>query len=562
MRELIFGLIGGTALLMYSIEMMGDGLEKVSGPMMKKILGALTGNALKSTFVGMLLTALVQSSTAVTVLTVGFVNAGLMKFSQAVGIIYGANIGTTITAQLMALSFSFKLTDVALPVLGAGFAIIYFSRRDHIKHLGSAIMGFGMMFYGLKILNAGAPIMQTSETLRFFFTHYASIPLVGVLLGIVATAMVHSSAATVALVMVLGTTGMIDFPTAIYLTLGDNIGTCVTAQIASMAGNISARRTAWAHTLYNMVGVVLVFFFVPQYAALVKSVTFAYQPAAGMDILIANTHTIFNVASALIFLPFTKYFVRFLETVVKQKAGQDWDDDDDSKVMDRLLLNTPVAAVDAAKKVINISALRSKSMLEQTMVFIYEGKMSLLDEVNRSEQKLNAAQRNLTRYMVQLSKGSLTGIPPSIIPALITCMNHVERTGDHARDLVELAQIKVDRHLSFSDQALLDLKDLEKLVLDMYGFLAELLLNPKKTEENFLRLRDMEDAVDVKAKTLLDGHVLRLEEGLCTVEAGVYFMDIVNFLERISDHIFKAAKDLRAGEAGIGKNAKPGSKLS
>jgi len=549
MKDLIFGLIGGTALLMYGIEMMGDGLEKVSGPMMKRILAAMTGNVFKATLVGAILTALVQSSTAITVLTVGFVNAGLMNLTQAVGIIYGANIGTTITAQLMALSFRFKLTDIALPMLGIGFAITYFAKKDSYKNLGSAIMGFGMMFYGLKILNAGAPYMQNSEALKYFFEHYASMPLVGVLLGIFATAMVHSSAATVALVMVLGTTGMIDFHTAIYLTLGDNIGTCITAQLAAMTGNIYARRTAWCHTLYNLAGVLIMLMIVPQAARGIEAITYSMAPNAGMDVLIANTHTLFNVASAVVFMPFTKQFVNLLERLVKPKEV--WEVDDDSRVLDKLLLNTPLAAVQAAKKAISMGAARSKEMLHQTMAFIYTGDMSKLAEVNASEQKLNALQRNQTRFVVQLSKGTLTGIQASIIPALITCMNHVERTGDHAQDLVELAQIKVDRHLHFSEKAIADLKDLEALVMRMFELLDDLLSESPRAEEDFQKIKRLEDEVDVKAKELVDGHVERLEQGACTVESGVYFMDITNFLERISDHIFKAARDLRTGETGL-----------
>lgn len=554
MQDLIFGLIGGTALLMYGIQLMGDGLEKVSGPMMKRILAALTGNVFKATLVGTVLTALVQSSTAITVLTVGFVNAGLMNLSQAVGIIYGANIGTTVTAQLMALSFRFKLTTIALPMLGIGFAITYFAKKDVYRNLGSAIMGFGMMFYGLKILNAGAPYMQNSEMLKYFFAHYASIPLVGVALGIFATAMVHSSAATVALVMVLGTTGMIDLHTAIYLTLGDNIGTCITAQLASMTGNIYARRTAWCHTLYNLAGVFLVFFFVSPAARGIEAITYGMSPNAGMDVLIANFHTVFNVASAIVFMPFTKYFVAFLEKIVK--PHEVWDEDDDSRVLDKLLLNTPLAAVQAAKKAISLGATRSKEMLRQTMDFIYTGNMSSLNEVNASEQKLNALQRNQTRYVVQLSKGTLTGIQASIIPGLITCMNHVERTGDHAEDLVKLAQIKVDRHLHFSDKAINDLKDLEALVMRMFDLLIDLLSDSPRIDEDFQSIKCLEDEVDVKAKEMVDGHVERLEQGSCTVESGVYFMDITNFLERISDHIFKAARDLRAGETNNKENRK------
>lgn len=549
MRDLIFGLVGGTALLMFGIRMMGEALEKFSTPMLKRILSALTGNVFKATLVGVMLTALVQSSTAVTVLSVGFVNAGLLKFTQAIGIIYGANIGTTVTAQLMALSFRFKLTDIAMPIIGVGFAITYFARKEGAKNIGNAMMGFGLLFLGLKTLNSGAPFMQNSETIRFFFSNYASIPAVGILLGVVVTAMVHSSSATVALVMVLGATGIIDFHTAIYLTLGDNIGTCITAQLASLQGNIYARRTAWAHTLYNVIGVALLMFFVPQAAIVVEKITALYVSNAGLDVLIANFHTIFNVASTLVFLPITKYFVSFLEWAVKPQ--DEWEEADDSSVLDKLLLNTPVAAVKASKEAIRRAVERSKTMLELTMNAIYTGDLSGVSVVDESEVQLNALQRNLTRYVVQLSKGNLTGIQASVIPALITCINHVERTGDHVKDLEKLAQVKEERRLPFSDIALKDMKDLQDLVMEMYELLVQILAGGPNSQDEYKRLLRLEDTVDIKAKELVDGHVERLEKEACSVEAGVYFMDIVNFLERISDHIYKAGRDLRNGELGI-----------
>lgn len=215
MEELIFGLIGGTALLMYGVSLMGDGLERASGDTMKKILTVLTGKVWSAFFVGIFVTAIVQSSTAVTVLTVGFVNSGLMKLHQALGIIYGANIGTTITAQLMAFSFKFKLTDVALPILGIGFALSNISKNRKVRYLGQALMGFGMMFLGLRILNDGIPYMEESEAMRYFFANYASIPIIGILLGAFATAVVHSSAATIGLVMVLSQAGLLDLKSSL-----------------------------------------------------------------------------------------------------------------------------------------------------------------------------------------------------------------------------------------------------------------------------------------------------------------------------------------------------------
>ncbi|TDT56473.1 Na/Pi cotransporter family protein [Fonticella tunisiensis] len=316
MRDFIFGIMGGTALLMYGVNMMGSGLERASGRVMKKILSIFTGRVWSAFMAGTFLTALVQSSTAVTVLTVGFVNAGLMKLPQAVGIIYGANIGTTITAQLMSASYSFNLTDYALPVLSVGFIINLTFKNKTIKSFGEALMGFGMMFLGLKILNLGVPFMSKSDTLKYFFRTYASIPTIGIFLGALATALVHSSSATVGLVMVLGEAGLIDLTSAVCIMLGDNIGTCITAQLASLTGNINARRTAWAHTLYNMIGVIIVAFILPWFVNMIQGATLHFSKSTDISVQIANSHTIFNVLSAVIFLPITKYYVKFIEFVV------------------------------------------------------------------------------------------------------------------------------------------------------------------------------------------------------------------------------------------------------
>lgn len=317
MKNFIFGIIGGTALLMYGVELMGRGLEKTSGKLIKKILLILTGRVWSSFLVGIFLTALVQSSTAVTVLTVGFVNAGITKLPSAVGIIFGANIGTTITAQLMAASYSFSITDFALPVLGTGFLMTLF-KKDALKNLGEAFMGFGMMFLGLRILNSGVEFMRSSEDLNYFFKTYASIPIVALLLGTTVTALVHSSSATVGIVMVLGEAGLLDLTSAICIMLGDNIGTCITAQLASLTGNVNARRTAWAHTLYNTIGVIIALFVLPVFTHLVKYITLYLQPKAKISLIIANSHTIFNILSAVIFLPFTKQYVRFLKFLIKK----------------------------------------------------------------------------------------------------------------------------------------------------------------------------------------------------------------------------------------------------
>lgn len=545
MEELIFGLIGGTALLMYGVDMMGDGLEKASGETMKKILTVLTGKVWSAFLVGTFVTAIVQSSTAVTVLTVGFVNSGLMKLPQAVGIIYGANIGTTITAQLMAFSFKFKLTDIALPVLGIGFAINYIAKNKKIKNIGQAMMGFGMMFLGLKILNDGIPYMQQSEALKYFFTKYASIPVVGVILGIVVTAMVHSSAATVGLVMVLSQAGLIDLQSAICIMLGDNIGTCFTAQLASMTGNINARRTAWAHTLYNIFGVAITWITLPIFMKIVIFTTDYLTANADISVYIANAHTLFNLLSALLFLPITKYYVDFLYKVVKRKG----DHSNDKVHLDKLLLDTPVAALEASRTEIIRGTEILKDMVLDVMNIAYTDDRKRMTEVVDNEAIINEMQKELTKYIVEISRKGLTESQSIMIPAMISSINNIERSGDRVIEISSLCNKKIDGNLSFTDTAVSELKQLEKTIIELFN--STIIAIKNRDMELIDRIIKLEDEVDEMSERFQENHIRRLNEGTCNVDSGVLFIDMVSHLERIADHIYKIAmysKDELFGE--------------
>jgi len=534
MKELIFGLIGGTALLMYGVDKMGTGLEKASGEMMRKILSVLTGKVWSAFLVGTFLTALVQSSTAITVLTVGFVNAGLMKLPQAIGIIYGANIGTTITAQLMAFSFRLELTDIALPVLGVGFAISLLSKNKTLKNFGDAVMGFGMMFLGLRILNSGVPFMQSNETLRFFFLNYASVPWIAILLGIVATAAVHSSAATVGLVMVLGQAGLLDLSSAICVMFGDNIGTCITAQLASVQGNVHARRAAWAHTLYNIIGVLIAWILLPWFTHIVAVATDYFQPGGDIAVQIANSHTIFNIFSAVVFLPLTKYYVKFLETVIRDR-------EEDQEVVpvftDRLLLDTPIAAIKAAIAETARTAGIARRMFDEVMQGFYRNDPAKLDQAERDEETLNDLQRQITEYIIELSKRPLSYKESAMVPTLIAGINNVERIGDHSLSLSRLAHEKMEKNLVFSSEALTDLQEIRDIIFTMFDLTVKALETGDK--EAIAQVEDMESRMDGLSKRLQEGHAKRLEEGRCTVESGLIFLDVVNYLERIADHIYK-----------------------
>lgn len=538
----IFNLIGGIALLMYGVDKLGENLEKASGNIMKRILSVLTGRLMSAFAVGTILTAIVQSSTAITVLTVGFVNAGLMSLSQAIGIIYGANIGTTVTAQLFAASYSFKLTTYALPVLGIGFLINYMAKKPTIKNIGAAIMGFGLMFQGLALLNSGKDFLSHSPTVKYFFDTYATIPIVGILLGIAVTALIHSSSATVALVMVLGQAGLLGsdptmaLRTAICIMLGDNIGTCVTAQLASLTGNINARRAAWAHTLYNVIGVLLAWIFLPWFVASIQYITSVFMHSTNLNVEIANSHTVFNVLSAVIFIPFTKYYVRFLETIIRERKT----DAAAPVYLDRLLLDTPVAAFKATLLEIIRGTEISRRMIAAVMQSIQKHDETNLNTVHDDETTVNRIQKDTIQYTVELSQHSLNNKMSELVPVMINSVNNIERIGDHAINLTMLTKSYIENNLTFSPQALSELKTVYELIEEMFDATIRSLKEDDASAA--FEAIELEGRVDELCRSMQSGHIRRLEAGECTIESGIVYLDIVSYLERVADHICKVSQ--------------------
>lgn len=318
-KDLVFGILGGSALLMYGIDLMGDGLEKAAGKAIRKVLKALTGSLWSSFLAGTVITAVVQSSTAVTVLTVGFVNANLMGFKQAVGVIYGANIGTTITAQLMALD----ITGISLPAIGMGYILMAFSKKDIVKYLGKGMLGFGMLFLGLRLINLGVPFLQQDAGIVYFFQAYCSNIVISFLMGVLFTVLVQSSSAVMGITMIIAGSKLITLDGAIGLMLGSNIGTCATAQIAAITGNTAAKRTALAHTLYNCIGAVLALLVIKPFLWMVRYIS----PGMSIERQIANSHSLFNILSAALFLPFTEYYVRLIERIIPDRKCLPWKND-------------------------------------------------------------------------------------------------------------------------------------------------------------------------------------------------------------------------------------------
>jgi len=524
-------------MLMYGVDMMGEGLERLSGNMMKKVLQKLTGKLWKAFFVGIFLTALVQSSTAISILSVGFVNSGILELSQAIGIIYGANIGTTITAQLFALSFSFKLTTIALPIIAFGFFLKVFAKKIRFQNVGHAIMGIGFMLYGLTLLNSGIPYMEQNETIRYFFKTYASNMFIGILLGIVTTALVHSSAATVGIVMLLGNSGLITLTSAIAIMFGDNIGTSVSALLASFNGNTNAKRTAWGHSLHNIIGVLIFLPFVPWFTQFITYFTSRLQGSNNIQLQIANSHTLFNIMVALIFLPLNDYFVKLLKFIVKDKKTEG---EFEVVYIDSLLLDTPAAALEASIKEIQRAMQTNTDMLGLSISSVIQNNVNNQDLIIKREEFIFKLQKDLTNYMVELSRRPLSIADSVVLPGIIKCANYLERIADHTTIIMKLQETRFNKELLFTPAALKEIDELYRELNEMSKMASANI--DEFDEEVHARVKEAEARIDFLTARFTGEHVKRLESGECTIEGSLVYLDMVTAMERISNYLYKISR--------------------
>lgn len=533
LKEIIFGILGGLGLFIYGIWEMSEGLHKVCGERMRRVLDNLTGGPWRGVLVGTGITSLIQSSSATTVMVVGFVNAGLMSLVQALGVIFGANIGTTITAQLIA----FKLTDYALPVIGTGMLIIFLSRKKSHKHIGEFLLGFGILFLGLNILTSVVKPLGQFPVFTNVLVIFSRNPFLAVLAATVVTAILQSSSVTTGMVLSLAIANLIDLRAALPLVLGCNIGTCITALIASAGTNINARRAAFAHIAFNISGVIILFPFLRLFERLVvyTSTDLARQ--------IANAHTLFNVVNTLIFIFFIPAFANLLTRIIKGKEGEEVESI--PKYLERHLLSTPPIAIEAAvKEIIRTLGLTQRMLASAIDGFIKEDERAL-DRIVRSEEAVDSLREAITNYLVELMQQGLSVDESRKIPPLIHAINDVERIGDHAENLRDLAQQKIDRRLPFSETAVEELRDMYEDINKMVNCSIKALELNNPDEARLVLERECR--VNVLRDRLKDNHMKRLEKGECKVTSGVVFLDMISNFEKIGDHLTNVAQAALSG---------------
>jgi len=548
--DMIFGTVGGLGLFLYGMMQMSDGLKKVAGKKLKDILESMTKRRIFGFLVGAGTTALIQSSSAATVMVVGFVNAGLLTLKQAISVIIGTNVGTTATAWLVSISGfeAFKVTDYALPAVAIGFALQIFGRTQRAKNVGQILVGFGILFIGICFMKDAFSPLKESEGAHKALIWFGRNPLLAILAGTVITMLLQSSSASVALIQMLAIQGAFGndwkqvLMVVIPFILGDNIGTTITAQLAALQANRNARRAAWAHTMFNVIGAFICFWFIAQVGKLVDIITPWGLNETTIAVSIAVTHTTIKIFEAAFFLPLTGVLEKLVLKLVPQKPGELLLQ---PTVLEQHLLATPELAIDQARREIVRMARASKRAVNQAVDGLVEDNMRKLDIARTTEDVTDTLQYEITSYLAALSTKALSNEMSVQLPVLLHTINDLERIGDHAVNIVEIAERKIEQKLTFSDLALTDAAQLKKEAEQMCDYIITALEN-NDTEAAKSALVN-EDNLNKMQIDFRRSHVQRMSEGLCSPEAGLIFCDLVDNVEKVGDHLTNIAQAVIGG---------------
>ncbi|MFA9423026.1 MAG: Na/Pi cotransporter family protein [Sedimentibacter sp.] len=529
--DVAISLIGGLGLFLFGMSYMGDGLQKAAGSKMKDILAALTKNKLMGVLVGALVTGVIQSSSATTVMVVGFVNAGLMNLNQAVGIIMGANIGTTITAFLVSLN----ITKLATFSVGVGVFIFLASKKKKVKSMAEVIIGFGILFIGMNIMKEAMGPLETNPEFIGLMTNFKN-PLLGIFVGFVMTAILQSSSATTGILIAVAATGVISFEFAYPIVFGQNIGTCVTALLSSIGANKTAKRAAIIHLLFNVSGTLLFMIFLRMP---VQSLVLKLVPT-NVPKQIAAGHIFFNILNVVIMFPFSGWLVKASEFIIKS-------DGEDSEhitkyIDDRLLVTPSIALTQTTKEVLHLGNLAYEQFDTSVNAFL-SNKEDLAYKVFEIERKVNEITKLTLEYLVKLDKASLTNLEKDKLVVLMSAINDIERVGDHADNIGEFALYKIENKVNFSEQAIEEIKDMFDKTMSVF----RLTLNALQTIDcdDCNKVIEIDDEIDKLYKILRKNHIERLNNYICEPSAGIIFLDIIGNLERIGDHSSNIAESIQ-----------------
>lgn len=533
--SMTMSLLGGLALFLYGMKLMGEGLEKAAGDRLKRLLESLTRNPLMGLLVGVVFTMIIQSSSATTVMVVGFVNAGLLDLMQATGVILGANIGTTVTAWIVA---GFQATAFMPLVLLIGVAMMMFLKKLKLQRVGQVIAGFGMLFVGMGMMSdAMKPLAESAEFARLMTAF--SNPIMALLVGVAVTAIIQSSSASVGILEMLAIQGLVPLETSLYIIMGTNIGTCVTAMLSAVGATRTAKRAALIHLMFNVLGTLVVFILV---SLLPVSTWIGHINGPALQIAVA--HTSFKVFEVLCFVLLRKWLVKLVMILV---PGEDKQGEEKSlKFLDDRILSTPPIAVAQICKEIERMGDIAIANLTRAMDAFFNKDSSLINEVEQNEDVVNYLNHEITRYMVAAAQLDLPASDVEQLGEMFHVVNDLERIGDHAENMAEYAKNRIDEEIPFSEDGLAELRDM----LDKTVALFKLSMEAFHTRDQHLlpRVLVQEENIDDMEKTLQQSHVDRLTRGACTPRSGMIFSDMLSNLERVADHATNVAFSIQADQ--------------
>lgn len=514
-------LIGGLGLFLFGIQMMASGMQKAAGDKLRRFLEILSHKPLMGVLTGIVVTMLIQSSSSTTVMVVGFANAGLINLAQAVSVIIGANIGTTVTAQII----SFNIYALAYPAIGIGSLLNFFGRRRLYRYLGQAILGFGLLFLGIMTMSTGVIPLKQWPAFHYLLVKFSNNPLLGVLFGALFTAVIQSSSAATGVIIALSTQGLISLPSAIPLVLGTNIGTCITAVLASIGTNITARRAAMAHILFNLIGVVLALIFINPFTNLVLST------AHSVPRQIANAHTIFNLTNTVIVMSLLNYFIKLVNHII---PGPEAMVDLKPKYLDRRILKTPPMAIGGAKMELLRMASLAREMLADSIQSFLHNDLKKVQHIEQMEELLDGLEKEINVYLAEVSQHSLTPQQSKSVAGYMSAANDLERIGDHSQNILQLAIEKYENRLPFSETALQELQ----LIYNKVDSTLSKAIRAFELEDLNLaqKVINEDDEIDEVEKDLRQSHIQRINQKSCHPSSGVIYLDVLSNLERIADH--------------------------
>lgn len=530
----ILSMAGGLGLFLFGIRTMGDGLENAAGAKLKRMLEVLTGNRFLAVLVGFVVTAIIQSSTATTVMVVGFVNAGMMSLAQAVGVIMGANIGTTVTSLLIALNFS----SVAAASVLVGVILMLASKKTVVKNLGAIFTGFGLLFLGIDMMSDSmAPLRESAGFMNFIVTVSESPlrPLFGIILGIVMTAVLQSSSASVGVLQTLAMQGLVPLKFSVFVLFGQNIGTCLTALFSTVGAKKNSKRAAVIHLLFNLIGTGIFILI----ALLTPYVEWIEKLSPDPMAQIAISHIVFNIVSTVVMFPFAKVLVKLSCLLVPGK--DDSESEMHCKFIDDRLLNTPPFAVMQVSKEVARMAKLARDNFETSAHALINRSDKDLDKVMENEEIINYLNHHITSYLVKLNALDITDSDSDYIARVFHAINDIERVGDHAINLAEAAQHNIGEGLKFSDSAREELNQLCGSVVTLLERSMAAFDNQSLSDDEAKKLSDLEEHIDDLTLECQDSHIFRLNRKECNTEAGMLYLNTITDFERVGDHAINIA---------------------